>query len=223
MNVRVTTPRERGKHFDAASALRPTRMRTIFDISARQPARAAAFVAPGPIAPDALDRAARQLAANGARVITVWASTEQSLALPDLITALVQQAPPGKAAAHRLELAFDTLTEAGPGFSAVVLLVANAEMLALAPLHYLQLAARSSEQLRLVLLGDSGVTGALAGPGLAWLRERIEVQPLQPSTPPAVTPAPRPAGRGQIRHWAPVAASVAVALCVLLPHPAAAP
>src|SRR5206468_2593567 len=123
-------------------------MRTMFDPQVGQPARVAAFVAPGPIAPEAVDRAAHLARGNGARVITVWAGTEQRLGLPDLITALVRQAPPGKAAAHRLELAFDTLTEPGPGFSSVVLLVANAEMLAHETVHYLQLAVRSTEQLR---------------------------------------------------------------------------
>jgi hypothetical protein len=164
-----------------------------------------------PVCAKLVARTARALANSGARVVTVHAPADRPFPLTDLIRQVVRQAPPDIASLDRLECAFETLTRPEPGRSRAVLLVVNAEKLARESLEYLQLTCRSGREFRLMLLGRRELVGALAGPGLGWLREHIVVTNV------SAAPVPPPKVRRPTRAklWAMGGSSLAAALALI--------
>ena len=123
-------------------------MRNVTDLLASRTGCAAILDEARPISADLVEHTACLLAGAGARVVTVHAAAGRALSLPELVAHIVHQAPPHAPTQDRLECAFDTLTQPGPGFSRVVLLVASAELLTREALEYLQLTCRSSPALQ---------------------------------------------------------------------------
>lgn len=136
-----------------------------------------------------LDDLAAQLAAQRSRVLRPPAV--EVLTLPGLLAALVAQAPDTApdvtTTAPDLERGFELLTDPGPGFQRVVLMLDRADALDPAALRYMQFAAHGAP-LQLLFAGGQGLHTLLEREEFGLLRHRFVGH--SPSSPPKSTPQP---------------------------------
>lgn len=151
-----------------------------------------------------LDDVAAQLAAQRSRVLRPPALAV--LTLPGLLAELVAQAPASALEAPDLERGFELLTDPGPNFQQVVLMLDRADALDPAALRYVQFAAHGAP-LRLLFAGGRELHGLLereefgllrrgfAGPALG---PPLETAPKHAASVPSFTagPMPSPAADG---------------------------
>src|SRR4051794_15705263 len=88
---------------------------------------------------EVVQQTARVFTSAEARVVTVHATGEHKLSLTEFVGQVARQAPSHVVTHDRLENAFATLTQPGPGFSRVVLVVTGAELLGREAFEYLRL------------------------------------------------------------------------------------
>ncbi len=119
-----------------------------------------------------------ELSSRRIRCIRVYGPSSGGLAPKDLIAQIVGRPDPGALTDDDLKAAFMALTGSGNGHAAVALLVTEAHNLQPSAARYLQLASRSSPELRIVLVGGPNLAGVLAADEFTPLRRSMRMLEL---------------------------------------------
>jgi len=138
----------------------------------------------GVIARDGADTVAllvqmeRELSGRHIRCIRVYGPSSGGLAPKDLIAQVVGRPDPDALTDDDLKAGFMALTGPRSGYAAVALLVTEAHNLQPSAVRYLQLASRSSPELRIVLVGGASLTSVLAADEFIPLRRSMRMLEL---------------------------------------------
>jgi len=124
----------------------------------------------------------RALSSRRIRCIRVYGPSSGGLAPKDLIAQIVGRPDPDALTDDDLRAGFMALTGPKEGYGAVALLVTEAHNLQPSAVRYLQLASRSSPELRIVLVGGPGLADVLAADEFTPLRRSVRMLELPDPT-----------------------------------------
>lgn len=124
----------------------------------------------------------RELSGRHVRCIRVYGPSSGGLAPKDLIAQIVGRPDPDALTDDDLRAGFVALTGPREGYAAVALLVTEAHNLQPSAVRYLQLASRSSPELRIVLVGGPGLADVLAAEEFIPLRRSMRMLELPDPT-----------------------------------------